>query len=323
MNTIQLQYPYLLFLLLIVPVYLMLRIRSIKSSSIAYAPLQYIRKKKRLAILPFIPLFFEVLIYVVLVAAIAVPHTTYSRTNVSDEGVDIALALDISYSMQADDFEPNRLEATKNIASEFVKKSSSDRISVYAFAANAYAQSLLSTDRTMSLNLIDSISEYSVDHYNYGGTAIGDALLLSARALLNARIEGRSQAVILISDGESNHGIDPVVAAKYLKENNIRLYVIGVGENKLVVVHENLSTKLDDTQLKSIAAAGGGSYYRATNADVLKSIFNKIDQLEKTPLEVNTIDYNFSYTPYISLVILALFVLNFLIQFLIIRRPYR
>ncbi len=322
------------WLLLLVLPYLAVRILLGRRRGIEYPPLFYGKSFARGRSLYFLPLFLEVLVILLLVTAFTGPYRESSRELVSDKGVDIALALDVSASMQAADFKPNRLEAMKTISTEFIRKSGSNRVAVFVFAKHTFTQTPLTTDFSVLIELIDGIAYEMIDHVKSGGTAIGDVLLMASDSLNMNRIKGRDQAVILITDGESNAGIDPLLGARLIKTNNIRLYVIGVGGKEPVEVYVNgkpfinrenqvLKTQLDDTQLKKIASAAGGTYFRAENNDLLSDVLDKISRLEATPLNTQKIVTRTSYRSEIGLLILILFSLYMTAEGIFFRRPYR
>lgn len=251
-----------------------------------------------------------------------------------EEGIDLALVLDVSASMQAADFPPNRLEALKRLAADMVRRSSGNRFGVYAFAKAVATQAPFTTDTTALVELLDALSFDSINHGRIGGTAIGDALLMATADLLEIREEGRDQVVVLVTDGQSNEGSDPLLAARYIREKGIRLHVIGIGQDKPVKVWVNgepllnsqkkqISTRLDDTQLKQIAALAQGTYHRAGSQDVLGRIFDGISRLERKPLQVQGARIERSYRPRVALMLVALLALWLAVDGLWLRRPLR
>ncbi len=320
-------------LLLIIP-WLMVRIFLRKDREVKYSTLQYFKGKFYSGIIYYLPMLFEALIAAAVIIVIMGPYSETQEEFISDEGVDIAMALDISASMQAADFKPSRLEVLKKISADFIKRSGSNRIALYVFARHVFTQVPMTADHALLIELIEGISYEMINHSKSGGTAIGDALLMAVECLDNNQIQGRDRAIILISDGQSNSGIDPMIGAKLVKEKDINLYIIGVGGDKPVQVYINgkpfinnlnqiLTTQLDDKQLKEIAAAAGGIYYRAKNSDVLSQIFEEISRLETTPLIVDKVLTRHYYRSYTGLVIFVLFVSYLVLEGLYIRRPYR
>lgn len=314
--------------------YAVLRVLIRRYRAIPFPPLQFNSAGLPRRILPWVSLLFECIIIALLAVVLAGPHSENSRQFIAEEGVDIALALDVSASMQAADFKPSRIEALKKLSADFVKRSGANRIAVYSFARHVFTQSPITTDHAVILELIDGIAFEMIDHTASGGTAIGDALLMAADGLVRQRIRGRDQAIVLVTDGESNMGIDPLIAAKAVRGNGIRLYIIGVGGEKPVEVYVNgrpfiamdrkiLKTSLDYRQLGKIADAAGGKFYRATTLHVLTDIFKEIEMLEKTPLQVERFTTRRYFGAHLALAMLALFAGCFAIEGLFLRRPYR
>ncbi len=325
---------YLLFLVLAVPLYYYYRLQVTQKSVITYAPIQYhpLRFKQSYSLLLYI--LIECLLLTAVIVALAGPYITSKRGTVSDKGIDIAFTLDISASMQAADFPPNRLEALKKLTSDFVSRSAADRIAIVVFAKDVFNQSPLTSDHSVLHYLTDGIAYEMIDHSRSGGTAIGDALVESTDMLLRFRQRGRDQVIILITDGESQVGIDPLIAARYVAEKNIRLYIIGVGKKTPVKVYYNgkpfinqqgkhLETVLADEQLKKIADASGGKYFYAANVNVLSGIFRQLARLEQTPLEIAQVEQKHSQTHFVAAAILLLLVIWLLYAHFFIRRPFR
>ncbi len=326
-----------ILLLLAIPfslAYFFLKHKYFQPNQIKYPPLQHsnIRGSK----LPWrlINNLIESLIILLVFLSFSGPHQTVERNSITEEGIDIIFALDVSASMQAADFPPNRLEFLKQITASFIKKSSGNRIGIYIFARDTFAQTPMTTDYPILLELITGISYEMIDHSESGGTAIGDCLLTAGDTLITNKRENRDQVIILITDGENSDGVDPMLSAKYLKDNNIRLYVVGVAGEEPISVFvngapyltssgEQLVTSLDDTQLKEIAATADGKYYRAKDSDVLTTIFNELLTLEKAPLEVKKLYNRLDYSYLFSIPCFILFLSSLAIQFFLIRRPIR
>ncbi len=326
-------HPSALFLILPLSLAGWWRLRALLRASIPFGPISTEPTNRPAEILLQSQWSLEMLLLCLVVLALAGPGRTDSVETFSERGLDIALVLDISASMQAADFEPNRLEALKEITREFVLRAGGNRIAVHAFAGTAFTQSPLATDHRTTLALIDGLNYESIDHSESGGTAIGDALLAAADALESARIDGRDQVMILISDGESNLGVDPLLAARYIRDRKIRLHVIGIGgfDEVEVSVHgkpfinsddEILTTRLDDAQLRAVAEAAGGDYRRADTGDVLGQIFNDLARLERTPLEIETITTRSSWGPGLALAAFGIFALTAVLRNRL-RRPWR
>jgi Ca-activated chloride channel family protein len=334
MKEFNLSNPYILLLSFLVPFYIYYRIKFWKQNFLKFAPLQFHKAKSKRESLIYLSLFIESLLIILSLIGISEPYKTTERKLILDKGIDIALVLDVSASMQADDFEPNRLEAMKKMSTEFIKRTGSNRIGIYIFAQDTFTQTPLTTDQSILLELMDSISFYIIDHSISGGTAIGDALLASSEALLKSRIKDRDQAIILITDGESSYGVDPLLAAKYINSIGIKLYTIGIAGDEKVSVYvdgspyltpsgEILETSLNDTQLIELTKIANGKYYRAKNNRVLTEIFSELSKLSSTPLEIKTNRLKDSYSYLVARVITVLFFIWLLLEGIFLRRPLR
>ena len=334
MSEIHFSYSSLLWALWLIPVYLYGRFFFFKKSVLSYAPLQYKTPQNKKMYFLYSEYFLESLLLACIIIGIADPHKVTERSMIKEDGLDIALVLDVSASMQAADFEPNRLEAMKVIGKDFIKRSGGNRIGIYIFAQDTFTQTPLTTDHAVLLELMDSISFRVIDHSESGGTAIGDALLAATDSLQKAKVVKRDQVIILITDGESSYGVDPILAAKYVKELGIKLYIIGLaGEEPIEVYAEGkpfltpsgkvLVTSLDDKQLKQIAKTASGKYYRAKNQNVLAEVFSELSNLSKTPLEIKQSKRKHSYSRYIAFAGMQMFFLWILIDGLFVRRPMR
>jgi Ca-activated chloride channel family protein len=241
-------------------------------------------------------LFLETTFLALCLLALAAPYREETVERVGLSGVDVALVLDISASMQAADMPPHRLDVLKDVAQRLVRGTAGSRVAVYAFAGFVSAQAPLTDDRDALLSLLDGLSYRSIDHDDKsGGTAIGDALLVAADDLLSAREEGRDQVIVLVSDGENGKGADPERVATLLAQDGFSLHVIGMGGDEEVQVmvdgepflganDQPLFTKLDDAQLRRVAMAAGGTYARAADGDVLREIFDAISVAHAKPL---------------------------------------
>jgi len=206
------------------------------------------------------------------------------------EGVDIVMVLDTSTSMRAQDFNPNRFEAAKEVGAEFVRGRRSDRVGLVVFAAKAFTQAPLTLDYDFLLDMLDEVEVGVVED----GTAIGTALAMAVNRLRET--QAASKVVILLTDGQNNRGeIDPVTAADVAKALGVRVYAIGVGtygEAPFVIDHpfagrqrRMMPVEIDEDMLRSVAEKTGGKYYRATNKDALRDIYEEIGELEKTKIE--------------------------------------
>jgi len=243
--------------------------------------------KDRLEHIPFI---LKMLAFGFIVLVLARPQSTNSWQNVSTEGIDIVLALDISSSMLAEDLKPNRLEAAKNVASAFISGRPNDNIGLVVFSAESFTQCPLTTDHAVLLNLFGGIQSGMIED----GTAIGLGLANSVSRIKDSK--AKSKVIILLTDGSNNRGdIDPITAAEIAKTFGIRVYTIGVGtkgqapypfQTAYGVQYQNIDVVIDEQPLRQIASITGGEYYRATNNSKLKTIYEQIDKLEKTKMKV-------------------------------------
>ncbi len=224
------------------------------------------------------------------ILALAGPQATNSDKKVNVEGIDIMLAIDISGSMLAEDLKPNRIEAAKEVASEFIAKRPNDRIGLIAYSGVAFTQCPLTIDHAILQGLLAKLRNNMVAD----GTAIGDGLGLSVERLRHS--ESVSKVVILLTDGINNMGfIDPMMAANIAKEYGIRVYTIGVGkmgkapypfQTPFGVQYQNVDVEIDEPLLVSIADMTGGKYFRAVDNRSLQDIYDEIDMLERTKIEV-------------------------------------
>lgn len=216
------------------------------------------------------------------------------------EGVDIMMVLDTSTSMRAQDFRPNRFEAARDVAAEFIRGRISDRVGLIVFAAKAYTQTPLTLDYNFLLRMLDEVEVGAIED----GTAIGTALATAVNRLKDT--EAKSKVVILLTDGQNNRGeVDPVTAAEVAAAIDVRVYAIGVGtygEAPFPVNHpfgqqqQMVPVEIDEDMLSSVAEKTGGQYFRATNKQALRDIYAEIGDLEKTKIETRIYtDYDERY----------------------------
>jgi Ca-activated chloride channel homolog len=224
------------------------------------------------------------------VVVLARPQSSSSWENVTTEGIDIIIALDISSSMLARDFSPDRLEAAKNVAMEFISGREHDRMGLVVFAGEAFTQCPLTTDRAVLLNLFKDIQSGLIED----GTAIGNGLATGVSRLKDS--EAVSRVVILLTDGENNRGeVAPMTAAEIAKTFGIRVYTVGVGsigtapypvQTPFGIELRDMEVKIDEELLTQIANTTGGQYFRATSNKKLEEIYKEIDKLEKSKIDV-------------------------------------
>ncbi len=245
-------------------------------------------KSDTISLLRFIPGIFFVLSLLLIIIGMARPQTTNEQTEQWSEGIDIMLTVDISQSMQIEDFRPNRLEAAKEVARDFVSGRFQDRIGLVVFSGDAYSRSPLTTDYDLLYTYIDDIS---FDLIESRGTAIGSALAVSTNRLRES--ESESKVMILMSDGDNTAGnIDPITSAKLASAYDITIYVIAIGKEGRVPYGTDffgrtryVENTFDETTLREIAKIGNGNYYRVSDKEALKQVFDEIDQLEKAEIK--------------------------------------
>ncbi|MCK9310760.1 MAG: VWA domain-containing protein [Bacteroidales bacterium] len=285
---------YLYLLLLIIPAIVWYVLKRKKryatlqvSNSFAFEGLKPSWKDR----LEHVPFILKMLAFVMIVIALARPQSTNSWQNVSTEGIDIVVTLDISSSMLAEDLKPNRLEAAKNVASSFISGRPNDNIGLVVFSAESFTQCPLTTDHAVLLNLFGGIQSGMIED----GTAIGLGLANAVNRIKDS--QAKSKVIILLTDGSNNRGdIDPITAADIAKTFGVRVYTIGIGtrgkapypfQTAYGIQYQNIDVVIDEEPLKQISSITGGKYYRATNNNKLKSIYDEIDQLEKTKMKVH------------------------------------
>ena len=269
-----------------------------------------IRKSKKIYFrhLPFV---LRLLALAVLITAIARPQSFNKLRKSSTEGIDIMISLDISTSMLAMDFKPNRMEAAKEVAIDFIKGRPTDKIGLVIFAAESFTQCPLTLDHSVLINLFSDVKTGLLED----GTAIGNGLATAVARLRNS--DAKSKIIILLSDGENNRGeVQPLQAAEIAKEFNIRVYTIGVGTVGQAPYPVNtvfgqqtqmIPVKIDEAMLQEIADITGGQYFRATNEKKLAEIYKEIDQMEKTKTEVE--EYTRTSEEFLPFAILAFLLL--------------
>ncbi|MCU0332005.1 MAG: VWA domain-containing protein [Ignavibacteriaceae bacterium] len=289
-------YPWILYFLLIIPLMIAWYIfRGMKvQSSVTYSSINIFKDvpatfRERLRHIPFA---VRLIAIALLIIALARPQSFTSGENVTTEGIDIAMVLDISGSMLAEDFKPNRLEAAKNVIDNFVEGRTSDRIGLVIFSREAFTQCPLTIDYNVLRNLLLDIRSGIIQD----GTAIGNAIANGVNRLKES--DAKSRIIILLTDGVNNAGeVDPRSAADIAKAFGIRIYTIGVGtrgeapypvQTPFGTRYQMVPVEIDEALLSEIAEITGGQYFRATNNRALAEIYEKIDKLEKTKIEITS-----------------------------------
>lgn len=234
------------------------------------------------------PFVLRIFAFSLLVIILSRPQTTNSWKDTETEGIDIMLAIDVSSSMLAEDLKPNRLEAAKDVAAEFINGRANDNIGLTLFAGESFTQCPLTVDHAVLLNFFQTIQCGYVDN----GTAVGMGIANAVSRLKNSK--AKSKVIILLTDGTNNKGeISPLTAAEIAKSFGIRVYAIGVGTNGVAPYptpngYISVPVEIDEATLKQIANSTSGQYFRATSNSKLKEVYQEIDKLEKTKLNVKS-----------------------------------
>ena len=236
------------------------------------------------------PLVLRMSALALFILALARPQSVSSRQNISTEGIDIVLEIDLSGSMVAEDFNPNRIEAAKQVASDFIDGRSNDRIGLVVFSAQSFTQCPLTTDYPVLKSLLKEVKNGMIED----GTAIGLAIANGVNRMKDSK--AKSRVMILLTDGVNNRGeIDPITAARIAATYGIRIYTVGVGaqgeapypvQTPFGIRRQMIPVDLDEKALTQIADMTGGKYFRATDNRTLKSIYKEIDKMERTKIDV-------------------------------------
>ena len=278
-----------------------------------------------LGVIRHLPFLLRTIALVMIIIAIARPRSSTKMDKIDTEGIDIVLAMDVSTSMLARDFTPDRISAAKDIAIEFISQRPSDRMGIVVFAGESYTQCPLTTDRATLINLMKEIETGLIED----GTAIGNGLATAVARMQNS--DAKSRVVILLTDGVNNSGeITPQTAADIAKTYGIRVYTIGVGANGTApypvmtpwgVELQNVEVEIDENLLKNIAETTGGRYFRATDNTKLSEIYSEINKMEKARTTIDSFPiYKELFTGF-ALIALACLLLEVLISFILRRLP--
>ncbi len=245
-------------------------------------------KSDPIALLRHFPPVLFLITMILIIVALARPQSTNEQVEQWSEGIDIMMVIDISESMNIEDFKPNRLEAAKEVARDFVAGRFQDRIGLVVFSGDAFSRAPLTTDYDLLNTYIDEIS---FDLIESRGTAIGSSIAVATNRLRES--ESKSKVMILLSDGDNTAGnIDPVTAAKLAHAYDIKIYTIAIGKEGKVPFGTDffgrprfVENTLDETNLREIAKIGNGKFYRVSDKEALKQVFNEIDRLEKAEIK--------------------------------------
>ncbi|MBQ8463814.1 MAG: VWA domain-containing protein [Prevotella sp.] len=323
---------YLFLLLLIIPYiiwYVMFRkkseptIRMADTNAFRHAPRSW-----RVMLMP-LQLLLRLLAFTLLVIALARPQTHNSWKNETVEGIDIMLAMDVSTSMLAEDLEPNRIEAAKKVAAEFIADRPNDNIGLTIFAGEAFTQCPMTIDHASLLSLLNNVrTDIAARGLIEDGTAIGMGLASAVSRLKDS--QAKSRVIILLTDGSNNRGdISPSTAAEIAQSLGIRVYTIGVGTNGNAryplmvgnrVQYVQIPVEIDTETLKEIAQTTNGNFYRAKDERELRQIYHAIDQLEKSKIDVQRYSRRYEAYQQFALAALIALALELLLRITIFRR---
>lgn len=275
------------------------------------------------------PFVLNIVIFSMVCLALARPQTSNSWSNKSVEGIDIMLCMDVSTSMLAEDLKPNRVEAARNVALEFINGRPNDNIGLTIFAAEAYTQCPMTVDHAVLLNLLNGIDCNMVERgLLEDGTAIGMGIANAISRLKDSK--AKSKVIILLTDGTNNHGnISPNTAADIAHKFGIRIYTIGVGTNGTapypmrvggVKEYINIPVEIDTKTLSTIAGKTSGEFYRATNTKKLHEVYQQIDKLERTKMKMQTFSKRYeAFSTFLWVAVIAL-ILELLLKATILKR---
>lgn len=294
----------------------------------ATAMYRYAAKSWRIRIMH-LPMLLRCVAFVLLVCIMARPQTHNSWDNKQVEGIDIMLVMDVSTSMLAEDLKPNRMEAAKSVAAEFISDRPNDNIGLTIFAGEAFTQCPMTTDHASLLNLLHTVrTDIAARGIISDGTAIGMGIVNAVSRLKDSK--AKSKVAILLTDGSNNMGdISPLTSAQIAKSFGIRVYTIGVGTNKVApypmpvaggTQYVNIPVEIDTKTLDNIARTTDGSFYRATNNRELSRIYKDIDKLEKTKMDVKRFSRRYeAYQPF-ALALFIVLLAEILLRTVVLRR---
>lgn len=294
-NNIEFEYPWMLLLLVLIPLILWWINKPGRSWNLFFpvpsADYGNINSSWKIILFKTLPIL-KLLSLILIIIAMSGPRLSLTEESVKSDGIDIMIVMDVSTSMLALDFEPNRLEAAKALAKEFISVRKHDRMGLVIFAAEAFTFSPVTTDHQLLFEYIDQIST----DFLKDGTAIGNGVAAAVNRLKNS--ESDSKVIIMLTDGINNTGyIDPLIAAEIARKFGIKVYTIGIGSNDYAdfpatnifgqPVYQKVRVELDEKLLEEMAKTTEGFYFRATDTPELREVYEKIDKLEKTRIEVS------------------------------------
>jgi len=308
---------YILLLLLSIPLFFLIKLLFNKNNFIEVSIPSSNLIKYKFSLLRLIPNSIFILSIIYIIISLARPQKSNEKVEKWSEGIDIMLVIDISESMQIEDFKPNRLESAKNVAKEFINGRFQDRIGLVVFSGESYSRCPLTTDYIL---LNEYVDEISFDLISSRGTAIGSAIAIATNRMRESK--SKSKILILLSDGDNTAGnIDPVTSAQIAKAYGIKIYSIAIGKNGKVPFGKDyfgrtryVENSLDEKNLREIATITNGKFYRASNNSSLENIFKVIDEFEKTEIKENRYKNTVDYYQYYLLWSIILFLFYILLK---------
>jgi Ca-activated chloride channel family protein len=294
MNDITFAYPHFFFLLILIPLMIFWhwKVNHGRKTQVRLSDISAFKGKRKTfkETIHSIPVWLRLIATVLIIVALARPQSTSKGQNITSEGISIVLAIDLSSSMLAEDLKPNRIEAAKKVAMDFIESRPTDLIGLVVFSGESFTQCPITSDHSVLKNLMSQIKSGLLED----GTAIGEGLATAVLRLKDSK--AKSKVIILLTDGVSNAGsIAPVTAGEIAKTFGIRVYTIGVGRNGTApypiktpfgTQYQNMPVQIDEPVMREISDKTDGKYFRATDNKSLKQIYAEIDKMEKTKIEV-------------------------------------
>ncbi len=322
--------PYFFALLAVIIPYILWYALKYKKSQPALkmpetAKYRYVPKSFRIYLMH-VPFILRIILLILLVIILARPQSKNTWSNTDVEGIDMMLAVDVSTSMLAQDFKPNRVEALKEIAKRFIETRPNDNIGLTVFAGEAYTQCPLTIDHSILMSLYETVDcQMAANGTLEDGTAIGDGIMNSLIRLRDSK--AKSKVLILLTDGVNNRGnISPMTAAEIAKKNKVRIYTVGIGKNGMAMYPlptggtVMMPTEIDEKTMTDIAELTGGKYFRAKKNSELEEIYSEIDKMERTKFNVTQYSKrNELYEPF-AVAALIVFLLELLMRLVVLKR---
>lgn len=322
--------PYFFALLAVIIPYILWYALKYKKSQPALkmpetAKYRYVPKSFRIYLMH-VPFILRIILLILVVIILARPQSKNTWSNTDVEGIDMMLAVDVSTSMLAQDFKPNRVEALKEIAKRFIETRPNDNIGLTVFAGEAYTQCPLTIDHSILMSLYETVDcQMAANGTLEDGTAIGDGIMNSLIRLRDSK--AKSKVLILLTDGVNNRGnISPMTATEIAKKNKVRIYTVGIGKNGMAMYPlptggtVMMPTEIDEKTMTDIAELTGGKYFRAKKNSELEEIYSEIDKMER--IKFNVTQYskrNELYEPF-AVAALIVFLLELLMRLVVLKR---